>query len=302
MLRLLALLLALALPVAASAQDAGDGEPVVLTGVVRDQGAAYEPIGSVDYYGQSVSFAVWREGDGLVETTLLWLSIKVDTRAQQQALQDPFRKGRLVRLVIEGPVTYRTPPSSPPFAEAGFVRMLEPAEDPELSAAAALIFRPDAITDPELGTFEPHPRLLDQFEQERDWSGSPAIFGLIFEPMGPTARDRALAMARLAWTDRMAIDETIREAITDHIYSRRAEQAGIMLVPVGGGEPILRDELPPLPRAEFKTDHTLTRVACSAQDYCVFAYDTNRLDWSYSYEATIRRDGDGWQLDGWDFP
>lgn len=302
MLRLLALLLALVLPAAAVAQDTGNAEPVILTGVVREQGVAYEPIGAVDYYGQSISFAAWREGSGPVETTLLWLSIRVDTREEQQALQVPFRKGRLVRFVIEGPVTYRTPPGSPPFAEARWVRMLDPVEDPELSAAADLIFHPEAITDPELGTFDPHPRLLDQFEQERDWSGTPTLFGLILEPMGPTARDRALAMAKLAWADREAIDETIREAITDHIYSRRAEQAGIMLVPVDGGEPILSDELPPLPRAEFKTDHTLTRVSCSAQDYCVFAYDTRRLDWFYSYEATILRDGDGWKLDGWDFP
>lgn len=233
---------------------------------------------------------------------MLWLAIKVDTLEAQQALQEPFRKGRQVRFVIDGPVSWREPPGSPPFAEARLAKLLGPDEDPALAAAAQQIFHPDPITDPALGVFKPHPRLLDQFEQEREWLGGTTMFGLVLEPMGPTARERALAMAKLAWTNRAAIDETIREAIADHIYAHRAEEAGLELVPVDGGEPITHDDLPPMSRADFKADHTLIRVTCSSQNYCVFSYNANRLDWSYSYEATIVRDGEGWRLDGWDFP
>ncbi|MEO1046623.1 MAG: hypothetical protein AAFX04_14385 [Pseudomonadota bacterium] len=278
-------------------------DPIILTGVVREQGVPYEPIGDVEGFRQSISFVAWREGDGPVSTSLLQVQLNVDSREEQQALQQPFRKGRLVRFVIEDEVIFRMVDGVPLSAEADWVRMLEPVEDPELAAAADRIFNPLPFTDAELGEFEPHSRLFDHFGQVRQWLGKDIIFELILEPMGPDARDRALAMAHLAWNDHAAIDEKIREAITDHIYARRAEEAGIQLVPLDGGEPITEDELPPLSRKAFKADHRLRRVSCSALDYCVLEYLADTLEWHWSYTATIMRDdGGGWYLDGWDFP
>ena len=301
MLRILLALLVLMLPAGLSAQNemaAHEGGSVV-SGVVLKVGVPYPPIGDVKGYGQSISFIAWREGEKAVSTTLLWLNVNVDTAEEQAEIGAHFRRGKLVRFETPEPVRFHETSRT---ASATLARMLEPVEDAELAAAADALFRPSAFVDSELGEFEPHSVLFDHFGQVREWLGKDTIFEVILEPMGPDARERALDMARIAWKDHKAIDETIREAITDHIYSRRAEEAGIVLVPVDGGEPIVEDELPKLSRAEFKADHRLERVSCSAQDYCSLQYSATKLDWHWSYRATIRRKDDGWRLDGWDFP
>ncbi len=301
MLRMLLALLALLLPSALSAQNepAAPEAPVIVSGVVLEVGVPYPPIGDVEGYGQSISFIAWREGEEAVSTTLLWLNVNVDTAEKQAEIGAHFRRGKLVRFEAQEPVRFREKSRT---AGAELANMLEPVEDAELTAAADALFRPSAFVDPELGEFEPHSRLFDHFGQVREWLGKDTVFEVILEPMGLDARDRALNMARIAWNDHKAIDETIREAITDHIYSRRAEEAGIMLVPVDGGEPIVEDELPKLSHAEFEKDHRLTRVSCSAQDYCSLQYTADKPEWHWSYTATIRRKDDGWYLDEWDFP
>lgn len=307
MLRRLILLLAFALSAGAQAQvaETESNEPIVITAIVQEQGVPYEPMGAIEDYGQSIKFIAWREGRGAISTQQLSLYIKVDTAEEQQVLQAPFRKGRLVRFEIEGPISYRGVNKDAQSASVLWGRLLEPVEDAELLEAAEQVWRPKPFVDAELGEFEPHSRLYDHFGQVRDWLGTETVFELILEPMGPNARDRALEMARIAWNDRARIDATIRQTIADSVYSSVSKQSDIMLVPVDGGEPITKvteDDLPPLTRDEFRANHTLARISCSAQDYCSLQYVAKDIDWYWSYRATIRRDGEGWILDEWDFP
>ena len=312
MIRLVFALFALVLPVGAWAQvgDQANGDPVVITGVVQEQSAVHEPIGDVSGYSQSIKLIAWRQDNGPISTQAMWLHIKRKTGEEFDTLQISFSEGQTVRFETAGPLTLHGPNEDAKSVQAKFGRLIGPVEDAELLAAAQKVWRPEAFTDAELGEFEPHSRLYDHFGQVREWLGKKTVFEVILEPMGPRARERALTMSRMVWNDHAEVDETIRETITDHIYSNVNTNLDVKLVPLDGGEPITKvteDDLPPLTRDAFKTNHRLVRVSCSAQDYCSLEYVAQGIDWYWTYYATIRRkdaeDGTpGWHLDEWDFP
>ncbi|WP_435418406.1 hypothetical protein WAB17_02170 [Parerythrobacter aurantius] len=306
--RLLISVLALLLPTGTSAQEAAgqNGDPVVIiNGVVQYPGIVYEPTGSVDHYGLTVEFIAWRQDDGPVSTQALSLHIKAGSKGEIEAIQGSFRRGQIARFEADGPLTFHGPNEGAQSVLAGLGQLIAPVEDAELLAAAENVWKPEGFADPELGEFEPHPRLYEHFGQIREWLGKKTVFEVILEPMGPNARERALNMARIVWNDHVAIDETIRESVTDSIYSDDESYLEAMIVPVGGGEPIANateDDHPPISREDFKANHRLTRVSCSAQDYCALEYVAQGIEWYWTYDATIRRKDDGWYLDGWDFP
>jgi len=306
LLRGLIALLALALPATLWAEEAeqASSEPVVITGIVKEFDLGFEPGTISDKYERYASFAAWRLGDGPVETTLLWLTLSVDTEEQAEALKQQFREKALVRFLAKGKPSFRGDGGAAQSAEVDWLATLDPVADDEVSAAADLIFNPQAFDDPELGTFEPHPSAFGYFGQLREWLGEETIFEVILEPMGPNAREQALSMARLAWAERAAIDAQIREQVTDHIYSNRTAEAGLVLAPVDGSVAPEEEEDsgPSLSREDFNSDHKLVSVSCSAQQYCVFGYSAQQASWEWSYNATIMLSDDGWYVDGWDFP
>lgn len=302
MLRLVLALLALMMPSLAAAQE--PREPVVITGVIRDLSGVTFPYGDKDYHSQSARLAAWREGDGPVQLVQLWVSFKTDTFEEMQVLEKQFPKKGLIRFEAAGDIRYRGDDKGPQSAEVDWVRMLEPVEDAAIVAAADSILNPVAFDDPELGTFEPHSSIPEYLGQMREWFGKEAIFEVILEPLGPGAREAALAMARMAWAEREAIDAQIRKEVTEGVFGEPAVQLEAASVGVDGTVTPVEDadEGPKLTRDQFQTDHVLTRVSCSAQGYCDFHYAVQNDEWYWSYRATIRRTDDGWFLDGWEFP
>ena len=303
---LLLLALVLAMPSTLVAQDVEES-PTIITGVVRDYDGVTAPYGSIEKYTQAIRLAAWRENDGPVQTVPIWITVKADTIEGVRALEKRFPRSELVRFVILGAINIRGEDGGPQTAEADWAGMLAPINDNEVTAAADAILNPVPFTDAELGVFEPHPSLPDHFGQSREFMGTPMIFEVILEPLAPGSRELALSMARLVWGDLETIDSEIRETITDHIYSRRAQQAGIVLLPLDEGQPVSADggadELPKLTREQFQFDHALLRMSCSSLSYCTLRYFTQDASWEWSYSATIRRNDDGeWYLDGWDFP
>ncbi|MEL7446821.1 MAG: hypothetical protein AAGK02_13600 [Pseudomonadota bacterium] len=305
MLRLLLFLLAVVIPAALSLPLAAQEveERVIVTGVVRDINTGLPPYGTKTTFTHSIRLAAWRQGDEPVETMVLWISFETETSLELDELGQQFPTGELIRFMVQDGVTIEGETGGLQSANAKFAVMLPKIPDEEVVAAADRLLRPPAIEDAKLGIFEATPPFIENFGQQRDWLGKEILFELILEPLGPNAREHALAMARIAWKNRKTIDAQIREAITDHIYSRRAQEAGIMLVPLDGDGPsITEDELPPLSREDFKADHKLVYVHCSAQDYCSYSYVAQKAGWEWSYWATIRRNEDSWSLDGWAFP
>ena len=178
-------------------------------------------------------------------------------------------------------------------------------EDTEVFAAARSVLNPVAFEDARLGTFEPHPSVPEFFGQMREWLGAETVFEVILEPLGPAAREAALAMARMAWDNREAIDTEIREAVTEGVYGERPADIQIAVVAEDGTTTTVddEDERPKLTREQFRTDHKLAKVSCSARGYCDFHYTVQNDEWYWSYRATIMRGEDGgWYLDGWEFP
>lgn len=309
-LLLLAAMLPVALPVAVpvigatpvAAQEAE--EQVIITGVVRDIDTGLPPHGAKTVYTHSIRLAGWRQDDQPVETMVLWIRYETENSLRLDELGQIFPTGELIRFTVKDGVAFRGEPGGLQTASADFVEMLPTVSDKEVMAAADRLLNPPAINDANLGRFKADPPHIENFGQQREWLGEQITFELLLNPLSPTAREHALAMAQMAWQDRKAIDANIREAVTDHIYSNRVHEAGIVLVPVDG-KPLDEeaDEMPKLSREAFKADHKLVYIHCSAQDYCSYSYVAQTAGWEWSYWATIRRDkgDDGWYLDGWVF-
>lgn len=302
MLRLALVLLAFLMPSLAWAQK--DGEPITITGIVRDHGSVAFPYGDRDYHSQAVRLAAWREGDGPVQTLQLWVTFRAATYEELQAIEKQFAAGQEVRFETSGAVNFRNRNGAPVSADVNWARMLEPVADSEVLAAADATLNPEPFEDPELGTFLPHSSIPEYFGQMREWLGQETTFEVILEPLGPNAREAAMAMARMAWNEREEIDAAIRAAVTEGVYGERAEELQVAIVtPEGETAAPPEEEGPKLTRAQFQTDHKLERVSCSAQGYCDYQYTVQNDEWYWSYRATIMLREDGsWYVDGWEFP
>jgi len=285
-MRLLLALLALWLPATLWAEEAPKAEqaedPVIFTGVVNWRGYPYKPNEYREAYSFDVQFLAWRQGDGPVETVQANTYVRTKDEAEFERFKDLFQRGALVQLAIDGPVKFEEDAVLGRTAFAVFVDVLAPVQDAELSAAADRVLNPLPFEDPVLGQFEPVANEFTLMVQKREWFGDAIPFELILEPLGPDARDRAIAMARMAWEDREAIDKAIRRTVTERIYGTEEEPTEV--------DPRY---LPPLTSDEFETDHILRNVACGAQNFCVFFYKPQVVT-GWGYRAIIERDGDGW--------
>lgn len=294
---LLVLAIALPSPVSADAlaQPSDVKEKTMLTGVVLHQGRLYVPDRWRKAYYLEVTFLAWREGDGSVDTTQLSVTFITKNRAEMDTIREQVHNNATVRFTIDGPLRIREDAMFGRTVEARYAANLETVADAALSAAAERVRAPAPLEDPLLGTFEPDPANFVIMRQTRDWFGRAVPFELILEPLGPQAAPRALAMARLAWQERDAIDAAIREYVSNAIYAPRARTVQVAIA--GDGEPAINAasdpfQLPPLKREAFRADHSLVKVACGAQNFCVFFYAPNRAE-GWGYRATIERDGDG---------
>ena len=309
MLRLLICLFAIALPLGASAQQAACDDapaPTILAGVAWYTDPPYPADDNGELFEQPVVFAAWRQADGPVDTTTLRVFVQAASLADVQAMAAQFLDRKPVRFTVEQSVAFDGETDTARVGTAKYVQFIGPVKDRALARAAKPILEPQPILDPQLGRFAPSTVYFGFFSQTREWFGKEVELEVALEPMGPNARERALAMARMVWNDRKAIDEEIREAVANHIYRTLGKSVMVdtsRLARIKGeAEPDKTDTPPTLSREEFKADHTLDRVACWARDHCELVYRVQRADWDYNYRGYIKRKGDGWYLDGWNFP
>lgn len=193
MLRALLALLLLALPATLRAEEPAP-TPVTITGVVFAHETRYPPFDPTEEWRAWFKLAVWRSGDGPVQSTEMSVAITADSEAALEAVLARLPARQVVRFTIMDDVTF-----DKDRPEATLLEALPAVEDTALMAAAAAVLKPTPLTDPQFGTFLPAIQPHSAFSQDREWLGQPVEVVLWLDLRLVDTRERTLATLGKAW-------------------------------------------------------------------------------------------------------